>query len=180
MNKLAMYKLLRQSLNRLYLFSGVMSGASLLVLLLIIVTQMATRWFGISVVGLTAYAGYTMASALFFGLGYAFSQRAHIRVTLFVKDLGKYRHGVELWCGGISTLLAAYLGYFAVVTNYWSYRLGEISQTPDATPVWIPQLAMSFGTVIFAIAVLDRFVQVILGGHLKTDFDKTIGESSWN
>jgi hypothetical protein len=39
---------------------------------------------------------------------------------------------------------------------------------------------MSFGTVIFAIAVLDRFVQVILGGHLKTDFDKTIGESSWN
>ncbi|MYJ86517.1 MAG: TRAP transporter small permease, partial [Rhodobacteraceae bacterium] len=34
----------------------------------------------------------------------------------------------------------------------------------DATPIWIPQMSMAIGSVIFAIALFDNLVRVILFG----------------
>jgi hypothetical protein len=45
-----------------------------------------------------------------------------------------------------------------------SYRLHDVSQGQDATPLWIPQLAMAFGTTLLAIALADRFLQIAFGG----------------
>ena len=43
-------------------------------------------------------------------------------------------------------------------------KLHDISQGQDATPMWIPQLAMAFGTVLVAIAMWDNLIRLIFTG----------------
>jgi TRAP-type C4-dicarboxylate transport system permease small subunit len=155
---------LRPWLDRLYDFCGGIAAVFLLVLLVIIVLQMAARWSGQQFPGSTSYAGYCMAAASFFALAHALNQGAHIRVSLLLSQLGRFRRAGELWCFGIGSVLACYFAFYAVKTVRVSYKLHDISQGQDATPLWIPQIAMAVGTVLLAVALIDRFLQIAFGG----------------
>jgi hypothetical protein len=44
-----------------------------------------------------------------------------------------------------------------------SYAYQDISTGDDATPLWIPQISMALGTVIFLIAVVDETIRRMKG-----------------
>jgi len=157
--------LLRRALDGLYLAGGVLAAVFLVLILVIIVAQMVARWSGHVFPGSTDYAGYCMASASFFAMAYALNRGAHIRVSLFLAKLGRYRRWAEIWCFGIGALLAAYFAWYAIKAVYWSHKLNDVSQGLDATPVWIPQLAMAAGTTLLAIALADNLLRVIVTGR---------------
>jgi hypothetical protein len=48
--------------------------------------------------------------------------------------------------------------------TYWSYTLGDMSQGMDETPIWIPQISMAIGSVLFFIAVCDHGLRLVLTG----------------
>ena len=155
--------ILRQALDRLYRVCGALAGGCLVALLVIIGIQMAARWLGFAFPGSTNYAGYLMAAASFFALGYAFGHGAHIRVNLLLSKLGRFRRIGEAWCLAVGSGLAVYFAWFAIKANYLSWRLNDISQGQDATPLWIPQLSMSLGTVVLAIALIDHLLRALFG-----------------
>ena len=155
---------LRPWLDRLYDLCGGIAALFLIVLLLIIVAQMSARWSAQQFPGSTDYAGYCMAAASFFALAHTLNRGAHIRVALLLTRLGRWRRLGELWCSAIGTALAWYFAFYAIKAVRVSYRLNDISQGQDATPLWIPQLAMAFGTTLLAIALLDRLLQIAFGG----------------
>ena len=107
-----------------------------------------------------------MAAASFFALAYALNRGAHIRVSLLLSTLGRWRRAGELWCFGIGSALACYFAYYAIKAVRVSYQLHDISQGQDATPLWIPQLVMAIGGTLFALALVDRLVQVACGGSV--------------
>ena len=157
---------LRRILDRLYLGGGIIAAVALILILVIIVLQMLARWTGQVFPGATDYAGYCMASASFFAFAYALNHGAHIRVSLFLGALGRFRWWGEVWCFGIGAAISTYFARYAIKGNFWSWKLNEISQGLDATPIWIPQLAMSAGTVLLAIAFWDHLIRLLfLGGH---------------
>jgi TRAP-type C4-dicarboxylate transport system permease small subunit len=160
----AIGRTLRPWLDRLYDLCGGIAALFLIVLLLIIVGQMSARWTGQQFPGSTDYAGYCMAAASFFALAHTLNRGAHIRVALLLIRLGRWRRLGELWCFAIGTALAWYFAFYAIKAVRVSYRLNDISQGQDATPLWIPQLAMAFGTTLLAVALLDRLVQIAFGG----------------
>jgi TRAP-type C4-dicarboxylate transport system permease small subunit len=125
---------------------------------------MLARWTGNVFPGATEYAGYCMAAASFFALAYALNHGAHIRVNLMLSKLGRWRRFGELWCFGIGTALSCYFAYYAIKATYWSRKLHDISQGQDATPMWIPQLAMAIGTTVLALALADHLVRILWGG----------------
>ena len=159
----AIGRTLRPRLDRLYDLCGGLAALCLIVLLLVIVAQMIARWSGQQFPGSTDYAGYCMAAASFFALAHTLNRGAHIRVALLLTRLGRWRRLGELWCVAIGTALAWYFAFYAVKAVRVSYRLNDISQGQDATPLWIPQLAMAFGTTLLAIALLDRLLQIAFG-----------------
>ncbi len=161
----ALLRAIRRALDFLYLACGVTAAAALVLMLAIIVLQMAARWTGQTFPGSTDYAGYAMATASFLALAYTLNHGAHIRVSLLLSKLGRWRRVGELWCYGIGTALATYFSYYAIKATYWSYTLNDISQGQDATPIWIPQIAMAVGTTVFAIALLDQFIRLLAGGE---------------
>ena len=157
-------RILRKSLDALYLGCGALAACFLVLLLAIIVAQVVARWSGLIFTGATSYAGYCMAASAFFALAYALNHGAHIRVNLLLSRLGQARRWGELWCFGTGSAIAAYFAWYAVKTTYWSWKLNDVSQGQDAWPLWIPQVPMSIGTVVLAVALADHLVRVLFGG----------------
>ena len=174
-----MARLIRRGLDALYLAAGVGAAFCLIAILVLIVAQMLARWTGHVFPGATDYAGYCMAAASFFAFAYALNHGAHIRVSLLLTGLGRHRWWGELWCFGIGTAISTWFAWYAIRGNQISWRFNELSQGLDATPMWIPQLSMSIGTVMLAVAFWDHLVRLIFtGSHgITTDLvDQSQGE----
>ncbi|MGR3292232.1 MAG: TRAP transporter small permease, partial [Paracoccaceae bacterium] len=108
------------------------------------------RWTGLVLTGAPDYTGYSMVASSFLALPYALNRGSHIRVSLLLNVLGRYRRIGEIWCFGVGTYLALFFAYFAIKSTWVSYTFNDISQGQDAWPIWIPQIFMCIGTVIFA------------------------------
>ena len=161
----------RKALDIVYASCGVVAAAFLLILLCIIVMQMVMRWSGGVFIGATNYAGYCMAGASFFALAYALNNGSHIRVGLLLNQLGRYRRIGEIWCFGVGSALSCYFMYYAYKGVFWSYKLNDVSQGQDATPLWIPQIPMALGTTVLALTFVDHLVRIVFFGMEGIDDD---------
>ena len=161
---MAFFSILRRVLDRLYWAGGVLAALFLITILVLIVIQMVARWTGEVFSGAPDYAGYCMAGASFFAFAYALNHGAHIRVSIVLNAMGSKRWWGEVWCFAIGSVISTYFAYYAIKANYWSHLLNDISQGQDATPIWIPQLAMSVGSVLLAICFWDNLCRLIFTG----------------
>ena len=162
---MALLSNLRRFLDGLYKAGGVIAALFLIAILALIVIQMVARWTGEVFSGAPDYAGYCMAAASFFAFAYALNHGAHIRVSIVLNSLGSKRWWGEIWCFGIGAALSTYFAYYAIKATYWSHLLNDISQGQDATPIWIPQLAMATGSVLLAICFWDNLARLIFTGQ---------------
>jgi TRAP-type C4-dicarboxylate transport system permease small subunit len=109
--------------------------------------------------GLDAYAGYSIAAALFLALPATLKQGDHIRVTLLAQRLSaKYRRGLEHLCLFFGTALSGYVAYFSCRLVWISWTTHDVSQGADATALWLPQTFMAIGAVGFAISFVDAWM----------------------
>jgi len=151
--------MIRRTLDGLYPGAAYLAALFLVGTLVMVLTAIAGRWLNFHVPGTDAYAGYCMAASGFLALAHTLKRGEHIRVTLLVERLtGRARRGLELWALGAASLLAALFAGYAIRLAYQSWDFNDISTANDATPLWIPQLAMAVGTLVLAIALVDELV----------------------
>lgn len=106
--------------------------------------------------GLDAYAGYSIAAALFLALPDTFRNGDHIRVTLVLQKLpDRVRALFEAWCLAAGFALTATMAYYACRMSWLSYVTHDVSPAADVTPLWIPQISMALGCIGFAVAFAD-------------------------
>ena len=145
--------------------------------LTMVLTTIVTRQIGVHIPGTDAYAGYLMAGAGFLALAHTLKRGEHIRVTLFVSFLkGGAHRALELWALGVAVLLAALFAYFSTRLAWQSHEFNDISTGNDATPLWIPQIAMAAGTIVLLVALMDEFVLEWRG--LRKEPDKSAFEEA--
>ena len=168
---------MRSFLDGIYKSAGIAAALALIGILVLVTAQMVTRWAGGIFTGGANYAGYAMATTSFLALAYTFNHNAHIRVALFVTRMGKWRRAVEIWCYTIGSVVACFLAWYAVKATRLSHKINDISQGQDATPLWMPQVFMSIGAVIFAVAVVDNLIRILIAEWQGVDSD---GTSDWS
>lgn len=155
---------MRELLDTLYRLSGALAAVGMILTLVMVAAGIFTRPFGIYLPGTDDYAGYAMAACGFLALAYTFKHGEHIRVSLVIERLGpRLRRATEWLSHAAAAVVTAALAWYAVELVWQSHEFEEISQGIDATPMWIPQLAMAIGAVILLIAVIDDFIQVSRG-----------------
>ena len=155
---------MRRLLDGLYDAAAWVAAAMMVGLLAMVLLSIVSRQLHFHVPGTDAYAGYLMAGAGFLALAHTLRRGEHIRVTLLLQALqGRSRRALDLWAHGAATALAAAFAFYSIRLAWQSHAFHDISTGNDATPLWIPQLAMAAGTVLFAVALLDELVQVITG-----------------
>jgi len=117
--------------------------------------------------GLDAYAGYAIAAALFLALPATLLHGEHIRVTLLLERAPtRLRAALEWWALLAGAVLAAYLAWFAARLVWVSHATHDVSPAADASPLWIPQLAMAVGCAGFALAFLHAALARLRGRRL--------------
>ncbi|MBI5276243.1 MAG: TRAP transporter small permease [Burkholderiales bacterium] len=127
----------------------------------------AARIAGWDLPGLDAYAGYAIAASLFLALPATLLHGEHIRVTLLLERLPPgWRAAFEWACLLAGTALSLYLAWAAVRLAWVSHATHDVSPAADATPLWLPQLAMVLGCAGFAIAFLHALAARWRGADL--------------
>ena len=122
------------------------------------------RQMGWDIPGLDAYAGYCIAAALFLALPQTLQRGEHIRVTLLLDRLqGRARAAFELWSLAAGLALSGYMSWFAARLVWMSYLTHDVSPGADATPLWIPQIAMALGCFGFALGFVDALAARLRG-----------------
>jgi len=165
---------MRSFLDPLFKLLGGLGALFILLTLVIQVVAIAGRQFGMSLAGIDAYAGYTLAAGSFLAMGYALRQGDHIRVTLILQRLhGRARWWMEVICLVVATLLSTYFAWFSVRLVWGSYTYHDISQNVDATPLWIPQIAMAVGLAGLALAFAELLLYVLRTRQLPPQAEET-------
>ena len=155
---------MRRALDTLYDSAASLAALMRVGLLVMVLLSVVSRQLHFHVPGTDAYAGYLMAAAGFLALAHTLKRGEHIRVTLVINALrGRWRRALELWALAAANLLALLFAFYACRLAWQSHQFHDISTGTDATPLWIPQLAMAAGTVILAIAFLDEFILEVRG-----------------
>jgi TRAP-type C4-dicarboxylate transport system permease small subunit len=159
---------MRRLLDILYNAAAYLAALFLVGTLAMVLLGICGRLFAFQVRGTDAYAGYFMAGSGFLALAHTLSRGEHIRVNLILEHAGvRVRRAMERWSLGAAAVLAIAFAYYSVRLAWQSYVLHDISTGNDATPLWLPQLAMAAGTVIFAIAFVDQFVRELSGTRTR-------------
>jgi TRAP-type C4-dicarboxylate transport system permease small subunit len=163
---------MRRSLDALYDAAGYLAALFLVGTLAMVLLGIAGRILHFHVPGTDAYAGYCMAAAGFLALAHTFKRGEHIRVTLILDHVGaKARRGLELWALGAATLLSALFAVYSTRLAFQSWQFNDISTGNDATPLWLPQLSMTAGTIVLLIAFVDEFVLELSGRRHRAKSD---------
>ncbi len=156
---------MRSALDRLYAASLWLAAFFLVLLLVMVLLGILGRELGFHVRGTDAYAGYFMAGSGFLALAATLKRGEHIRVALVVDRLpAPWRRRAHLFAFAVGALLATLFAWFSVRMVWQSWQFNDISTANDATPLWIPQIAMAVGAIVLVIAFIDEFVIKLRGG----------------
>ena len=150
---------MRRALDGLYDAAAWLAALCMIGTLAMVVLGIVSRLLNWFVAGTDAYAGYFMAGAGFLALAHTLKRGEHIRVTLVLERIaGRARRALELFALGMATLLALAFAWYSTRLAFQSYDFNDISTGNDATPLWIPQIAMAVGTVVLFVAFVDELV----------------------
>src|SRR3954451_583475 len=154
----------RGALDALYDGAAYLAALFMIGTLVMVLVGILERYVDFHLAGTDSYAGYAMAAAGFLALAHTFKRNEHIRVTLVLGRLqGAARRGLELWALTAGVFLAGLFAFYSVRLAWVSHAINDVSTGNDATPLWIPQLTMAFGTVVLLIALLDEWVLELRG-----------------
>jgi len=167
---------LRKGLDRLYLASGWLAAASIMVIFLLVLCQVCLnavdRLSGLltgSAIGLTIpsyadFTGFFLAAASFLALAYTLRTGGHIRVTLILTRLNeKLRRIFEIWSLLFCSTVAVYFTCYTFLLIRESYTYNDLSSGMIAVPIWIPQSTMLIGLIVLSIALIDELISAIRG-----------------
>jgi len=153
----------RKALDFLYDAAAYLAAFFMVGILAMVLASVVGRLAGFNLRGSDAYAGYAMAAASFLALAHTLKRGEHIRVSLFLERFGgRFRRPLELWSHAAGTFFCAALAFFSVRLVWQSHAFNDVSQGNDATPLWIPQIAMALGAVVLFIAMADELARVVL------------------
>ena len=162
-----------RALDRLYDATAALGAVAMVLLLVAVMLSIVSREIGFNIPGIDAYAGYMMAAAGFLALAHTLKKGEHIRVTLLLSSLrGGARRGLEIWALFAASLLAWLFAVYSCKLAWQSYTFHDVSTGNDATPLWLPEIAMALGAVVLAIALVDELVLELRGERFVPQSDE--------
>ena len=154
---------LNKFLYKIYKYSGYIAAFFLILVAIFILIGIASRIFGFYIRGLAEYSGYCMAASSFFALAYTFVEGGHIRITLFLEKISSHKKKyLETWCLLIASFFSGYLAFYFIKMLIISYKFQERSEGADEILIWIPQMSVAIGSLIFFVCIFHKLILTTL------------------
>lgn len=155
---------MRRALDFLYAASGALAAVCLAAICALMLAQALGRTAGVLVRGADDIVAWLTAACAFLALGHTFRRGELVRVGLWLEMLGtRARWWMEVAALSVTLAFVGYMAWAVTLFVLESWRLNEMAQGLVKIPIWIPQLSLVAGTVIFFIAVADELIVVLRG-----------------
>ena len=153
---------MRRFLDRLYFWSGALAAVCVAAICALMLAQAAGREAGILIRGADDIVSWLCAAAAFLALGHTFRHGELVRVGLFLDLLPiRVRYAMEIFSLGVATLFVGYMLWSVTRFVYESWKFNEVAQGLIKLPIWIPQMSLVIGVLVFMVAVVDELVTVL-------------------
>ena len=157
---------MRRWLDALYDGSAYCGAFFVCAIFVVMIGGALTRPMGISLSGTDDLVSWMCAAAAFLPMASAFRRGDFVRMLLVLDSLSPVRrHYAEIVALLIALVASAVLAGWATFGVYESWRYDEMSIGLLVVPIWIPQLSLVLGVLIFWIAVVDDLVTVLRGAR---------------
>ena len=158
-------KRMRKILDTLYATGAFIGAAFIVGIGLLITAQVVGREFGTQVKGADDLTAWSVVAAGFMPLAYTYRMNGQIRVTLLIERFsGTTRRVLELIVLAGAMFFVGYLTFSAFDMIWDSWRFGDLSNGLIVIPLWIPQISVGLGTLLFLIAIMDDIAVSLMGG----------------
>ncbi|GGB41664.1 hypothetical protein GCM10011316_12020 [Roseibium aquae] len=138
---------------------AILVGIGLLGCVLLTLIEIVARQLGGSLGGVDEISGYAMAVTTSWGVSYALTEQAHVRIDLLRQRLVPLGRAVfdiiSLGCLSGTAIMIAWRGWDVVAKTL---STGARANTPLETPLWIPQMLWWSGWLWFAVSALILLV----------------------
>ena len=155
---------MRQALDRLYYASGAFAAVCLAAVCVVMLAQSLGREVGVLVRGADDISAWLTAASAFFALGHTFRHGELVRVGIWIDTRkGASRRRAEVAALSVTLLFVGYMLWAVSKFVFESWKFSEVAQGLITIPIWIPQMSLVIGALIFFIAVCDELVAVLRG-----------------
>lgn len=143
---------------------GYLSAFFMVLIVILITVEIVVRtFFGVSTLIADEYSAYFFVGVVMLGLAYSLQDGAHIRITLVLSRLNEK---AERILGMIVTLFAVALCTFAlyhsILMVYDAYALEMTADSISETPIFLPQLFIPVGLLLFDLQLIANFLRRLL------------------
>jgi len=156
-------KPLLSSLKKINEYLAIAAGLLLLLTVIITLFDITARPFGMSLGGTDELSGYAMAITTSWGVSYALTDMAHVRIDLLRTRFTSVGQAM------FDAIAIISLAGVAVIIAYrvWpvlakTIKNGSTANTTLETPLWIPQIFWMAGWVWFAVSAVIIAVSVVI------------------
>lgn len=126
--------------------------------------QAAMREVGLLFRGADDIVSWLCAASAFLALAYTFRKGELIRVSLVLQGLPqRLRRPAETACLVAAVLVVGYATWAVTLFVYGSWQLEEVAQGLLEIPIWMPQMSLVVGLIVFLVAVLDELLVHLSG-----------------
>lgn len=151
--------------------AGVLACALLAAMVVVMLTAIVLRQFGMLMPGSEEIATFSMVGMAFLGLPSAYRSGAHVRVETLVSRLSTSgRTRMNIWCVSVAIPICAVFFYFTFGMVHDSFEFGDVSEGLLAIPKWIVQTPVLIGLALLTMALLDDLTALSRGE--TASFDK--------
>lgn len=177
---------MRRFLDGLFDAGGVLAAFFVFVIFAVMIGTSMFRVVGWRTGGFEDIVSWLTAAAAFFGMAHTFKHGDFVRVGLLIEKLAPTkRRAFEILALVIGCLFAGYLAWSVSSYVYDSYKVNDMAGGLIAIPIWIPQLSIVIGSLLFFIAMIDELVLVLAGArpsyviaveerHARGDFSEDV------
>ena len=159
---------LRRSYGAFLSLCGLISGALVFLIMLLVVSNVVMRYgFNRPVTGTLELTESALPLIIFLSLALTQMKGGHIKVVLLTQHLSpplaRAAKVLAMLAGFVLFAWAAYAGWLMALK---SYNIGELERGAIRFPIWPVKFAVFFGLTLLSIQYLLDAIYVALGGTL--------------
>lgn len=143
---------------------GYISAFFMVLIVILITVEIFLRTiFNFSTLIADEYSAYFFVALVMLGLGCTLKDEAHIRINLILSRLGtRAQLLADMAVIALAITLCSFALYHSAIMVYDTYTLEMTADSISETPIWIPQIVIPFGFLLFDLQLLSNFLRRLL------------------
>ncbi|MDD9302965.1 MAG: TRAP transporter small permease subunit [Desulfobacter sp.] len=150
--------------DRLSLGGACLSALFMVLIVLVIAVEILLRSvFNTSTLISDEYSAYFFVGVVLLGLAFTFKEDGHIKITLVTSVLGEKGQAVlDVLTTAVAIGVTSFALYYASLMVYDSWALGMQADTISETPIYLSQLVIPLGLLLFDLQLGARLLKRLI------------------